>query len=545
MSDNELDPEVAELLPVDSDEGEPEFEELFGPEEPGGNRPDGRSSTTFDKSGFDVPERVETEPHRYFADKNYYKEVLTGEGEVSQRIHDLLRRFLHAGDPQDRSHYRSKLAPTVWQLCTAIAAKTGRNLPMQKRLFQRYRLLLPTMLSQEQRETLAGVILEKQTDEPVYYVDEWLELVARGNINRSATDETKSAGRNQGQKIAAQAEKTRGRYEAQLQFLRSKVGEITSFEAKLEEQVTQLSQHESRHDFEDLILPYSEEKRGIIADLNQTLRKLSNLNRELARGYSEFDGILDDLEKLKARESEFSDSGDEDDFGPMDAQAAAEEIGTVRQMAKLCVGRQGNHFPLLLKQYFRASIRDIGSRENVIRTLAEVERLDPDIFSRTFKQQTNRIVPNVVLVPCYGDYGVCWEPFERHNRASSRGRLAIPMYPKDLRTAIIAACGDLRWQIAKEKAAHYWMEEGLTGWYYQWFSENRLKGDVKDRFIDDYVLWISRESEGTQKLERDVRAIFWRYMPFPQDVKDSLKNRGFVYSELYKKDRNRLASDGY
>jgi hypothetical protein len=34
-------------------------------------------------------------------------------------------------------------------------------------------------------------------------------------------------------------------------------------------------------------------------------------------------------------------------------------------------------------------------------------------------------------------------------------------------------------------------------------------------------------------------------MPFPQEIKDSLKNRGFVYSELYKKDQNIARSDGY
>ena len=54
--------------------------------------------------------------------------------------------------------------------------------------------------------------------------------------------------------------------------------------------------------------------------------------------------------------------------------------------------------------------------------------------------------------------------------------------------------GDLRWQVAKEKAQHYWMEEGLTGHYYQWFSEKHLKGDVKERFINDYTLWITKES---------------------------------------------------
>jgi hypothetical protein len=221
------------------------------------------------------------------------------------------------------------------------------------------------------------------------------------------------------------------------------------------------------------------------------------------------------------------------------------EFDTVRQMAKLTAGRQGNHFPLLAKQFVRPSIREIGTRENVINILADIEELDPSIFLRTFKQQTTRIVPNVVLIPSYGDYGICWEPFEKHNRATSRGRIAIPMYPKDLKSAVISALADLRWQVAKEKAQHHWMEEGLTGWYYQWFSDRKMKGDVKDSFIQDYILWISKESDGTQKLDREVRSIFWMRIPFPQEIKDRLKNRGFVYNELYKQDVNRSLSDGY
>ncbi len=541
-SDGELDPEVAELLPVDSGDA-PDFEDLFGGySDAGVSGSDETSDRPFDNEGFAIPEVIETEPHNHFNDKKYYKLVLTEEGEIAKRIHELLRSFLKAEDPQDRSHYRGKLGPAVWDLCTQIASRTGGTLSIQKRLFQRFRLLLPTMVSAEQRNVLARLVPENRTGEPIHYVDEWLEQVAHGMVNQSATDETKSRGRNSGQSISASLERTRGRYEAQLALCRSKIGEITSEEARLRERVDDLCSHESRHDFEDLILPYSEQDRSALSDINQTLRRLSHLNRELARTYREFDGIVEDLEKLKSKESRIDDS-----FAGSfaDGQAATTEMATVRQMAKMCVGRQGNHFPLLLKQYFRASIREIGSRENVIRILAEVERLDPGLFQRTFKQQTNRIVPNVVLLPCYGDNGICWEPFERYNKATSRGRLAIPMYPKDLRTAVISACGDLRWQIAKEKAAHYWMEEGLTGWYYQWFSENRLKGDVKDRFIEDYVLWINRESEGTQKLERDVRSIFWRYIPFPQDVKELLKNRGFVYQDLYKKDQNRSVSDGY
>jgi len=72
-----------------------------------------------------------------------------------------------------------------------------------------------------------------------------------------------------------------------------------------------------------------------------------------------------------------------------------------------------------------------------------------------------------------------------------------------------------------------------------------MKGDVKDSFIRDYILWITKESEGVQKLDREVRGIFWRNMPFPNEIKLKLKNRGFVYSELCKRDQNIAMSDGY
>ena len=159
--------------------------------------------------------------------------------------------------------------------------------------------------------------------------------------------------------------------------------------------------------------------------------------------------------------------------------------------------------------------------------------------------RSHRIVPYVILVPTYGDMGLCWEPFDRYNRVTSRGRIVIPMYPRDLKIACITAAADLRWQVAKEKASYYWMEEGLTGQYFQWIDSQKLKGDLKNYFIADYILWLTKEAEGVQRLSKEVRAIFWRFMPFPQAKKEELKTRSIVYQELYQRDVNRSMSDGY
>ncbi|MDR2102602.1 MAG: hypothetical protein LBP42_00705, partial [Treponema sp.] len=233
--------------------------------------------------------------------------------------------------------------------------------------------------------------------------------------------------------------------------------------------------------------------------------------------------------------------------GPVevDVQALDTEFNTVRQMTKMTIGRQGNHYPILTSEYFHCMPNDIGFRENIIPLMARIESIDPEAFCRVYRNRVNRIVPYVILLPNYGDSGVCWEPFDRHNRAASRGRIAIPMYPKNLALAVLSAVADLRWQVAKEKASYYWMEEGITGNYYQWFSARKLKGDLKEAFIQDYITWMTKESEGIQKLDKEVRGIFWRHMPFSQPIKEKLKGRSYTYQELYQRDLNRAMSDGY
>ncbi|MFP4375804.1 MAG: hypothetical protein ACLFP4_02065 [Spirochaetales bacterium] len=539
----EMDPEVAALIGMASEDNAddaPDFSQLFDEQgQSESNEPiPGAGEIDMSVKSFQRPTKLEDDPKPVFNDKNYYKIALTGEGEPSKRVHTLLGQFLQATDPQDRSMHRSRLIPAYWELFRSIAGKITSGLPEPKRMLLRFGMLLPTMVSPEQRTMLSKVILDNQTNEPIFYVDEWLKAVSRGQINVSATDETKPSQRRAPQKINALLEKTRGRKDAQLNLIRTAVQEMESLEQELREKVDVIAAHDTRREYEGLAAPYNDFQRNAIGEISTIMRRLTTLNKELSRNYRELDGMSDQLQDLHQKEEEVG-------AVQVDAKAITEEANTIRQMTKLAIGRQGNHFPLVMKQYLRAALFNVGTRENVLNMLAEVEYLDPGVFLRTFKMQTNRIVPNIVLLPCYGDQGICWEPFERYNRASSRGRLAIPMYPKDLRNAVVAALADLRWQIAKEKAQHYWMEEGLTGWYYQWFEGKKGRGDVKDAFIQDYILWIGKESEGTQKLDREVRDIFWRYMPFPQEVRDRLKNRGFVYAELHKKDLNRSMSDGY
>ncbi len=536
-----IDPEVADLMGIDPSETEeaPDFGELFGENEATGDSTSAEQPDLTRESFSEITKFYADKPNPIFSSKDYYKQALSGEGEESQRIHGLLAKFLNTEDNKERSALRQKIVPAYWNLASKIAPKIHTKLPEPKKYLLRFGYLLPTVVSKEQRELISKVIDDNNTGEPIHYLDEWLYKVATGQIGQSVQDEVKLSQKSSGEKVMIQVEKARGNRDTQVGMIRSKMKDMEALEEGLIEKARNLHNHPPLPEYEGLKSPYSPEQKSEMGEINQLIKQMLTIDKEIVALYGELKATDEQLEKLQEKAEDMGESFQ------VDTKTIVAEFNVVRQMVKMCVGRQGNHFPFLMKQYFRPMPDSVGTRENVIRELDRIEKIDGEAFVRVFRQQANRIVPHVILVPSYGDQGICWEPFEKFNRATSRGRVAIPMYPKDLRTSVISAVADLRWQTAKEKAQHYWMEEGLTGRYYQWFTDRKMRGDVKEYFIQDYLLWINKESEGTQKLDKEVRKIFWRYIPFPQEIKDKLKTHGYVYEDLYKKDINRSMSDGY
>ena len=534
----DIDPEIADLLGDDtSPVSIPDFSDLFG-DDSASVAPESEHAEDLSKKAFPSILKWDQDPDPVFFEKNYYSKVLTGEGELAQRVHTLLQKFLKTEDPQERGVYRQRLVNGWWELARSLSSsyQSGSS---EKRWALRFGYLLPTLVSPDQRKMLSKVIQTNTLEEPVHYADEWLDLVLHGEVNPLATDELKPSQVNDKSKAKAQLEKAKGNKEANLSVLKNLQSRRNELEADLKAQTNALTVHAPNHMVPGLTATYTPEQKISLTRISELVRNLSKTDREIQLNYDRFKDANAELGKIDSRIEQMGGL-DKADKGAMES-----EIDSLRQMAKLCVGRQGNHLPFLMKSFFTPNMDMMGTRENVIRAMDQVEQVDPGVFQRTFRQKSNRIVPHVIILACYGDKGICWEPFERFNRSTSRGRVAIPMFPKNIKLAVINALGDLRWNVAKEKAAHYWMEEGLTGHYYQWFSSKKLRGDVRLRFLDDYALWVTKEVDGVQKLDKDVRGIFWRHIPFPQPIKDTLRNRGFVYNELFKKDMNRAASDGY
>jgi hypothetical protein len=540
----DMDPELAALLGTavkenssDGNAPPPDFNSIFKEEaEPAKEM----EQVDLNAGGFPpVTKRFADVPHKFFEDPNYYKVTLTGEGDIAQRIHNLLQKYLNTKDPKDRGVYRQQFITAYWEFLGGLSKKAAGKLAEPKKFLLRFGIMHPAMLNAEIKELFAKIVVDNTLNQPIYYLDEWLKAIGTGVMRNSTTDEVRVAKNNNQIRLQQLHEKAVGKLEGSKALLKAKDEERLNMEKTLQERISTIFQHYPLEGFKDVNSCYSESQKRAFGDIQECLKGLIKTDHELGLFFKDYCQAEADVSTLKEKMEE--DGGG----AAVDAQAVGIEFETVRQMAKLTIGRQGNHFPLLSSEYFHSGPNDLGIRENVISMLTQIEGIDAEAFHRAYKNRLNRIVPYVLLIPTYGELGTCWEPFDRFNRATSRGRIVIPMYAKNLYIAILAAVADLRWQVAKEKASYYWMEEGLTGNYYQWFNARKLKGDLKEFFIQDYILWMTKEAEATQKLDKELRGIFWRYMPFSKAVKEKLKTRSYVYQELYQRDINRTLSDGY
>ena len=562
-----LDPEIAALLSQsgegnNSNDESSESDNSFSFDSPLNDKKTSATSAVSNKSIHEVDlsrkeflpiEKFTNDtPSEVFNDTKYYKTALTGENQSAQRVHQVLSKYLTSQDPKDRAVYRQQIVTAYWELLRGMVGKMAYpEVPMPKKMLVRFGVLLPSLFKQESKEFFSKIFVENREAEPIMYVDEWFKEIASGRMNNSATDEKKQVKvANMTPDQAASAEQSRllqlqsknsGKLQSSENVLGIKENERRMLEGELKRHIEDLCEHNKIIGLGEHFASYTDVQRKLFPEITDILHRLSKNDKELSKVLQEFKEAKTTYDNVQDK----INSNGGVSANANDTEAVKIEFETVRQMAKMTVGRRGNQFPIFTREFYHCTERGTGTRENVIDVLRWIESLDPGVFHRIHKNIPNRIVPYVLLVPTYGDRGFCWEPFDRYNRVTSRGRIVVPMYPKDLKIAVLTAVADLRWQVAKEKASYYWMEEGLTGQYYQHAEQMKLKGDLKEFFIEDFILWMTKESTGVQRLDKDVRGIFWRNMPFPKELKEDLRKRSLVYDELCKKDANREMSDGY
>lgn len=510
----------------------------------------------FYRSIVGLPPRQDT-PYRSLSNPNlFYKTLLAMGGESSVRLHRALELFLSDTDAQTQQVARHKTIVAFWNFYEEALEKNAVSLPEELIFMMRYGIVVTSLISRETLSIIANIDITAASKVGVFYVDEWLRAVSRGDVSQSVINEVSDKGATAAsmkQKLTRLKEQDRQQLEKCAQADQEIKRLLTGIKMEIEH--LENSRTITNHGFS---VPYNSTDLLVFKDLHERLRTVVSKNSQLEVQYNSvlFNDralekltqelqAMENLEKEKEQEAEDSDNEliERKKSGSLKGSVSLEELQIMRQMGKICVGARGNHFPILHSGYFSMPMRNMGYREQVLQIFRQIEMVDFTLFQRTIKGNITRIFPNVLLIPCYGNRGFCWEPFEKYQRNTTPAKLVVPMYPRDLYGAVIYALGDYRWQIAKETAGQFWMEEGLTGWYLQYFDSKKLKGQIKDKFVEDYALWMNWEQKGVQKLDKEAREIFWRFVPFNRKIKTNLAKMAPSYNDLYKKEKNRAMSD--
>jgi hypothetical protein len=253
------------------------------------------------------------------------------------------------------------------------------------------------------------------------------------------------------------------------------------------------------------------------------------------------------------------------------------EIGNLaKEAAKVCSGEISSFTPILMnEQLTGADVQSIiTSKENIYRVFEDIRKIDFSAFYREVRYKTQgaeefikkEIQPIFILLPIAGKRGMVWQSKERPKE--SPGRLILPkICITPMNRVMINVFGLYRWEIQKELLGPLWndiSQLSLTAEYTDYIGSvkknkelseetrekilaefKRFRSD-RDRFANDYSKWIFLESQGRPGLNRVLRGIFFRQVPFPKELRQKLTRMpAFAelstrYDNIVKREANKL-----
>ncbi|MDD5089341.1 MAG: hypothetical protein PHQ23_00325 [Candidatus Wallbacteria bacterium] len=470
-----------------------------------------------------------------------------------QKIKAVLDSYDKATTSEEKNSAKYKVASSFIELANENLEELKKNeCSLYTRLMYRYALLSGDWIKEPQTSlfnTTPIDMIDEIGDIPCFYADEWMMMVQNGKIRPSKFEDAKSSFKKKSP-------------DAKLnQMYTSIETEVQNLEKNI------LTREENLADFNDACsaimdsrLDPSVTQSGppyeVKINNNTHFEKIRTLMSRMQAIDRYLTGTSDKINKLHHEATILEQKlGSQASTGESKPDALKDEYSAIQEMIKMCVGPRGNDFPVVASQFMG---QDIITREMVIEKVKQYQHLDSEMFYWKFQGLESNNCPLIILVPCYGESGFCWEPIDFSNRASGRGKIVIPMYPANTPPdrVIISALAQYRWLKEKELLGTYWMNEGITGNYYMYhegLKKLKRKGgtdikfdpDLKSSFIGDYILWMVFESQGMQKLSKEARALFYNFLPLPADIKDKLKDRGYHYRVLWENDQRKKASRGY
>lgn len=256
-----------------------------------------------------------------------------------------------------------------------------------------------------------------------------------------------------------------------------------------------------------------------------------------------------------------------------------EIMNLFRTCHRLCSGQSSAYFPVLHMDMIPKDIKGVMVTSSKVReAVQKILDIDYSAFHRevfysgeveAFKKEIimKQVLPDIILMPIMGSRAFMWQELSGASKTSP-GRFIIPMLTSDnLELMFIKLTGQFRWELCRSMMGFRWNDitcKSLTSVYSDYIENYRknknLSFDMKERlgsqikryrnnlrniFTSDYEAWMRYEYMGMRKLNREARAILYKFCPFAREIRDELsKNPAFSdIASLYNIEKEKITKE--
>lgn len=244
-----------------------------------------------------------------------------------------------------------------------------------------------------------------------------------------------------------------------------------------------------------------------------------------------------------------------------------------RYNSKVVSGQISIFVPILYKDSFMGHLdQSLMTTNKVNSIIHKITAVDFSLFYREGMQNDpehgiskeyiqQEVYPDIILLPNYGSNGAMWQEIEGRKR-SSHGRFLFPIFAEnDMEDVFVKVCGRFRWELCRTIQGATWNDvkvKSLTSEYVdyiQFYKKNRAlseerreklklqiqkgRGNTREVFVIDYVLWVKNECTGSMRLNKVAREILASYCPFKKEIRDRLASQPLFEEAMQKFNRER------
>lgn len=308
----------------------------------------------------------------------------------------------------------------------------------------------------------------------------------------------------------------------------------------------------------------SSPERGIFTIL-QWMKAIYRGQREPSR--NEYDSDYQSYVRSLIREGRISDSEAKSMAEDSKGKVVYELENMFPPVNKITFGRILSFCPVLLEENLCKDINsmlvDLERVEDVFNKLTRIdysvfyhESVFEDLKLNVKENIYTDIRPDVILMPNAGSRGILWQEIEG-SRRNTPGRMVVSiLHQESLEKTFIRMFGEFRWEMCKREQGMRWNDvtaRSLTAEYcdyVQFYSKNRdlsyetkekireslkkYKNNFKEMFLNDYMFYMSYESNGSCRLNKYVRGILFKYCPMGEACRNVVKNNTIFHDHLHK-----------